>query len=64
MMAVDVNLAASDDIGFDVLHVAEEIQHVEAVITETKAFQVLKINTEGIGRFFFDQIGAPREIVF
>jgi hypothetical protein len=63
VVAVNIDLAAADDIGFDVFHVAEEIQHVQAVIAETEALQVLKVNAEGIRRLFFNHIGAPRVIV-
>jgi hypothetical protein len=63
MMAVKVQLAASDDVGFDGSHVTEVIENVEAIIgTAAKSVYVLKVNAECVIRFTIDEFWAPVRI--
>ena len=53
MVGVYVDFADSDDVCSNIAHMAEVIENVEAIVTETKTIDILEVDPEDIVRFCF-----------
>ena len=53
VIGVDIDFAGSDDVCSIIAHMAEVIEDVEAIVTEAKAVDVLKIDAEDVIGFGF-----------